>query len=199
MYSVQGIFYVFQDDLNVQRAQKEVPNFSDTSKPPEVYVYQRLLSNNLPLPVRSGLLSTTHIRTVSATTRALLVVLARLLLAKHRLKHQKELSKAIPSCQFPTTTKTQWLLLQLMHLSCRPHCRQTCSRPQTNWLIYVDLIAGHPSKGTNAANILLSQAQITICASTIRKIHESWVLFPPMMNISIKKRSPGPSLKKGEL
>lgn len=83
-----------------------------------------------------------------------------------------------------------------MRLSCRPHCRQTCSRPQTNWLICVDLIAGHPSKGTNAAIILLSQAQITICASTIRKIHESWVLFPPMMNISIKKKEPWPFIKK---
>ena len=160
---------------------KRCPNFRNLLKIPEVYVYQRLLSNNLSLPVRSGLLSTTDIRTVSASTRALLVVLARLLLAKHRLKHQKELSKAIPSCQFPTTTKTQWLLLQLMRLSCRPHCRQTCSRPQTNWLMYVDFIAGHPSKGTNAANILLSQAQITISSSTIRKIHESWVLFPPII------------------
>ena len=108
---------------------KRCPIFQNLLKIPEVYVYQRLLSNNLPLPVRSGLLSTTHIRTVSASTRALLVVLARLLLAKHRL------NTAIPS----------WLLLQLMQLSCRPHCRQTCSRPQTNWLIYVDLIAGHPA------------------------------------------------------
>lgn len=74
MYSVQGIFYVFQDDFNVQRVQKRGAQFfRNLLKPPEVYVYQRLLSNNLPLPVRSGLL---------------LVVLARLLLAKHRLKHQ---------------------------------------------------------------------------------------------------------------
>lgn len=69
-------------------------------KPPDdSWSLSALLSNNLPLPV-SGLLSTTQIRTVSVSTRALLVVLVQLLLAKHRLNHQDTMAPAAADAAF---------------------------------------------------------------------------------------------------